>query len=159
MLGPGRIVVSEPDERKRQLVAQMGADVLLNPLEQDVEAEIVKATAVGADVVIESAGRPETAELAPKLAETRGLRASFGVVSPGIQANIAPYDVFYRELTIRGSFVNPFTHVRAVELLAAKRVDVLPLISHRFALDQFGEAIETAQGRDAIKVLVLPVLD
>ncbi len=64
--------------------------------------------------------------------------------------------MYYKELTIRGSFVNPFTHARAVELLASKQVDVMPLITHRFPLDDAAKALETAQGKDAIKVLLVP---
>lgn len=154
--GAGRIIVSEPDERKRHLAAQLGADVQVDPTKQDVAAEVTELTRVGADIVIESAGRLETAELAVKLARRGGTVLQFGVVSPDELARISPYDVYYKELTIRGSFVNPFTHARAVELLASKQVDVMPLITHRFPLDDAAKALETAQGRDAIKVLLVP---
>jgi len=150
------ILVSEPDERKRRLAAGFGADVLVNPFEQDVFAEVFGSTRVGADTVIESAGRLETAELAPKLARRGGTILQFGVVSPNQHAKIAPYDVYYKELTIRGSFVNPFTHGRAVELLASKQVDVMPLITHRFPLDDAAEALEMARSKDAVKVLLVP---
>jgi threonine dehydrogenase-like Zn-dependent dehydrogenase len=107
-------------------------------------------------VVIESAGRKETAEIAPKLARRGGTVLQFGVVSPDKMITLAPYDIFYRELKIVGSFVNPFTHARAVDMIASKQVDVLPLISHRFALMDVSEALSAAQSRDAVKVLILP---
>ena len=154
--GAGHIIVSEPDERKRQLASKFGAEVLLDPTRDDVAAEVTKLTRVGADVVIESAGRLETAELAIKLARRGGTVLQFGVVSPDKRAAISPYEIYYKELTIRGSFVNPFTHSRAIELLASKQVDVMPLITHRFALDDAVKALETAQGKDAVKVLLVP---
>ena len=154
--GARHIIVSEPDERKRSLAAQLGADAQLNPLAEDVFAEVLTRTSVGADIVIESAGRLETAELALKLARRGGTVLQFGVVSPNQVAKVAPYDVYYKELTIRGSFVNPVTHSRAVELLASKQVDVVPLVTHRFPLDKAAEALEAAQGGDAVKVLLVP---
>lgn len=154
--GAGRIIVSEPDDRNRELAARFGAEVLLDPMQDDVAAEVEKVTRVGADVVIESAGRLETAQLAIKLARRGGTVLQFGVVSPDMVATISPYDLFYKELTIRGSFVNPFTHARAVELLALKQVDVIPLVTHRFPLDDAAKALETAQSKDAVKVFLTP---
>ncbi len=150
-----RVIVSEPDERKRRLAAQLGAAVQIDPQTHDVRAEVFQITDVGADVVIESAGRAQTAELAPKLARRGGTILQFGVVSPHEMVQISPYDVFYRELTIVGSFVNPFTHARAVEMLASKQVQVMPLVTHRFGLDEAAKALETASGRDAIKVQIV----
>ncbi len=154
--GAGLVIVSEPDERKRELAARFGAEVLLDPMTDDVQAEVMKLTRVGADTVIESAGRLETAQLATKLARRGGTVLQFGVVSQDKTISLSPYDVFYRELTIRGSFVNPFTHARAVDLLARKQVEVMPLITHRFSLDDAAKAMETAQGKDAVKVLLVP---
>ena len=154
--GARHIIVSEPDEKKRHLAAHFGADALVDPMSQDVTAEVKKITDVGADVVIESAGRLETAELSIKLARRGGTVLQFGVVSPHKLAQISPYEVYYKELTIRGSFVNPFTHSRAVELLASKQVDVMPLVTHRFPLDDAAKALQTAQSKDAIKVLLIP---
>ena len=153
--GAGRILVSEPDPGKRKLAALFGAGELIDPSSEDVLQRVFNITRVGADVVIESAGRKETAEMAPKLARRGGTVLQFGVVSPDKMVSLAPYDIFYRELKITGSFVNPFTHARAVEMLSTKQVDVLPVISHRFALENISEALRVAQSRDAIKVLVM----
>ena len=154
--GASRIIVSEPDERKRHLAARFGSDVQVDPSRQDVAAEVAELTGVGADVVIECAGRLETAQLALKLARRGGTVLQFGVVSPDQLAAVSPYDIYYRELTVRGSFVNPFTHARAIELLASKQVEVMPLVTHRFPLDEAARGFETAQGKDAVKVLLVP---
>ena len=154
--GASRIIVSEPDERKRHLAARFGSDVQVDPSRQDMAAEVAELTGVGADVVIECAGRLETAQLALKLARRGGTVLQFGVVSPDQLAAVSPYDIYYRELTVRGSFVNPFTHARAIELLASKQVEVMPLVTHRFPLDEAARAFETAQGKDAVKVLLVP---
>jgi len=154
--GARRIIVSEPDEKKRRLAGEFGADSVIDPRVKDVLAEVQKITRVGADVVIESAGRLETAQLAVKLARRGGTVLQFGVVSPDKLVEISPYDIFYRELTIRGSFVNPFTHARAIDLMESGQVDLASLVTHRFPLDEIGTALKTAQGADAMKVLMVP---
>ncbi|HUV03732.1 MAG TPA: zinc-dependent alcohol dehydrogenase family protein [Armatimonadota bacterium] len=154
--GASHIIVSEPDERKRHMAARFGSDAQVDPSKQDVTAEVAELTKVGADVVIESAGRLETAQLALKLARRGGTVLQFGVVSPDQLAEVSPYDVYYNELTVRGSFVNPYTHARAIKLLASKQVEVMPLITHRFTLDESAKAFETAQSKDAVKVLLVP---
>lgn len=153
-----RVIVSEPDERKRRLAAQLGAGVQIDPTAADVKEAVLEITTVGADFVIECAGLVQTAELAPTLARRGGTVLQFGVVSPHETVRLSPYDVFYRELTIVGSFVNPFTHARAVQMLASKQVEVMPLVTHRFGLDDAEEALRTASGRDAIKVQGVPQL-
>jgi 2-desacetyl-2-hydroxyethyl bacteriochlorophyllide A dehydrogenase len=154
--GAGRIIVSEPDPMKRDLAGGLGADVVIDPCEQDVMAGIARTDEDGADVVIEAAGRPETAELAPKLARRGGTVLQFGVVSQDKLIQISPYDIFFKELTLLGAFVNPYTHARAIELLASGLVDVAPLITHRFPIEEAAKALGTAGRRDAIKILILP---
>lgn len=154
--GADHVIVSEPDKRKRELAAELGADVQIDPGRQDVEAEVAQLTRVGADVAVESAGRLETAEQVLKLARRGGTVLQFGVVSPDELAKVSPYQVYYKELTICGSFVNPFTHARAIQLLASKQVDVMSLVTHRFGLHDAGEALRAARSKDATKILLVP---
>ncbi len=154
--GAAPVIVSEPDERKRTLAAGFGADIVLDPTMDDVAERVIAETHVGADIVVESAGRPETAALALKLARRGGTVLQFGVVGPDSTIAISPYDVFYRELTLCGSFVNPFSHARAIDLLAREKVKVAQLVTHRFPLVSAAEALQTAQGRDAVKILITP---
>jgi len=154
--GANHIIVSEPDDRKRGLAARLGSDVQVDPVAGDPAAPVRELTEAGADVVVECAGRQETAAQALDLARRGGTVLQFGVVSADRMIEVSPYQVYYKELTIRGSFVNPFTHSRAIELLASKQVDVTSLVTHRFGLEDAANAIETAQSGKAIKVLLTP---
>ena len=58
--------------------------------------------------------------------------------------------------TTRGSFINPDTHLRAVELLSAGRINVEPLITHTFGIGEMEQAIKMQMGGESIKVMVLP---
>jgi len=52
--------------------------------------------------------------------------------------------------------VNPDTHARAVALLNSGRLQIEPLITHRFPLEQVEDAIKMQMSAESIKVLVKP---
>jgi 2-desacetyl-2-hydroxyethyl bacteriochlorophyllide A dehydrogenase len=156
LAGAKRVIVSEPYESRRKLAIVLGADFTIDPTNQDLKQEVLGLTGVGVDVVIECVGSAKTAEQALTVAKRGGTILLFGVTNPEAEARIRPYDIFARELTIRGSFVNPFTHARAIELLAAGKLKVEPLISHRFGLDDFAQALSLAGTPQAAKILIRP---
>ena len=66
------------------------------------------------------------------------------------------FDVYSKEWNISGSFINPDTHLEAADLLSAGRIQILPLITHRYPLAQLRDAIEKQTMPDSVKVMVLP---
>lgn len=126
------IIVSEPAENKKELLIHLGADEVIHPM---------GASLLEADVVIECVGRPESMELAVKSAAKGGQVLLFGVSAPETTISISPFEIFSKELTIKGSFINPFTHEEAISLIAKKVVDVQSLISHRFTMDELPAAM------------------
>ncbi|MDP4172052.1 MAG: zinc-dependent alcohol dehydrogenase family protein [Bacillota bacterium] len=121
------IIVSEPAENKKELLYKLGADEVVHP--SDVSA-------LEADVVIECVGRPESMELAMKSAGKGGQVLLFGVAAPETTISVSPFEIFSKELTIKGSFINPYTQEEAISLIAKKVVDVQSLISHRFTMEE-----------------------
>jgi L-iditol 2-dehydrogenase len=65
-------------------------------------------------------------------------------------------DIYKKELHIHGSIINPDTHQRAVDLIAAGRLELKKLITHTEHLE---EAILCQMGSESIKVLVKPSQD
>jgi L-iditol 2-dehydrogenase len=80
----------------------------------------------------------------------------FGVCPIGATIPVEPNMVYFRELTIVGSYVNPFTFSRAIALLRGGnvRVDSLPLV--RFPLDQVHEALRQQREGIAVKSILIP---
>ena len=65
--------------------------------------------------------------------------------------------LFLRELTVTASYsAGPADMRQALELIATGRIDPLPLVSHRFPLEQTGEALELQRRGEALKAVVLP---
>ncbi|WML46782.1 zinc-dependent alcohol dehydrogenase family protein [Neobacillus sp. PS3-34] len=126
------IMVSEPAENKKELLYKLGAEEVVHPM---------NVSSVEADVVIECVGRPESMELAVKSAVKGGQVLLFGVAAPETTISVSPFDIFSKELTIKGSFINPYTQEEAIALIAKKVVDVQSLISHRFTIEELPEAM------------------
>jgi L-iditol 2-dehydrogenase len=130
--GAKHIVVSEPVAEKHELLKRLGADEVVRPNEPDIEQRLKD----DADVVIECVGRKESMELAFQAARKGGQVLLFGVSSPETRITVSPFAIFAKELTIKGSFINPYTHEDAIALIHERIVQVEPLVSHRFSLDE-----------------------
>lgn len=144
--GASRVVVSEPSESRRARA-------------EAVRAESVKPDAVSeemADVVFECVGRVETMKAALDAARPGGTVMWVGVAPPEAEVSVKPYDVFRKELTIRGSYTNPYTMERSLALLASGRVDWRKIVTHRFPLGEFAEAWEAHRTGAGLKVSVYP---
>jgi len=63
-------------------------------------------------------------------------------------------EILKNELTIKGSFLNPFTYNRSIEILANNKINVSPLITHKFKLKDIEKAYKTFQKGEAIKIIV-----
>jgi L-iditol 2-dehydrogenase len=154
--GAASTILVEPIAAKRALGTIHGALYAVDPGGADV-AEAVHAVAPeGADVVIDCAGTTATAALALRLARRGGTVEFFGVCPIGATIPVEPNMVYFRELTIVGSYVNPFTFSRAIALLRGGnvRVDSLPLV--RFPLDQVHEALRQQREGIAVKSILIP---
>ncbi|WP_078378751.1 zinc-dependent alcohol dehydrogenase family protein [Sutcliffiella halmapala] len=139
------IIVSEPAENKREALYKLGADEVIQP---KFAANLV------ADVVIECVGREESMELAIKSAAKGGQVLLFGVAAPETVISVSPYEIFLKELTIKGSFVNPFTHDEAIALISKKVIDVESLISHRFTLEELPKVISHFPALNVSKAII-----
>ncbi len=110
----------------------------------------------GADLVLECAGVVETVEACPALTRSGGRIVVLGVVSAGQKVAIEPFDLLFREVQLRFSFVNPFTQGRAVAMIADGSVQVAPLISRMLSLAEAPEAIANPPLPGEIRALVMP---
>ncbi len=153
--GASTVIVSDPLLEKRALALQLGVDVVVDPTTEDLKQVVYSHAPQGAEVIIEAVGRTQTAAQALELVRNRGLVLFFGVGDPKATIPLSPYDVYLRELTIRGSFTNPFTNSRSLRLIASGRVQVAPLIKKRFSLDEGPQALFSLKEPDSVKSLIV----
>jgi threonine dehydrogenase-like Zn-dependent dehydrogenase len=160
LMGASFIIGVEGDPVRMEMSKRMGADVVLDPREVDLVAEIKKLTGGGADVSIEALGRQETFENALRCLRPGGTLSSLGVYSGKLQV---PYDAFaagigdYKIVTT----LCPGGKERMRRLMLtvqSKRFDPTPLLTHTFKLDQIVEAYDVFASRrnGCLKVAIKP---
>lgn len=154
--GAARVFVVEPLERKRTLARSLGADAVIDPLRVDVRSVVFDETGIGADVVIECAGRTETAQLAVHLARRGGTVEFFGVCPKDQPIALDPHAVYFNELTIVGSYINPHSFARAITLIESGRVHVEALLPDTFPLEGVHEAMRALKEGRTIKSIIHP---
>lgn len=154
--GASTLVLSEPNEKRRQVALSLGADAAIDPTAPDAKSAYEAALGDGADVVIECVGNNAAVKSAFQLAKKGATIVLFSVPKVEATFDLPLFDVYKKELTIKGSFVNPDTHERAVRLINSGKLDFTSIITHRFNLDQLPEAIAMQMSSESIKVVVCP---
>lgn len=148
--GAAKLILSEPNETRRQVARQLGADWTIDPTKEEER----QAAECVADVVIECVGNNPAVSSAFSYANKGATIVLFSVPKPEAEFPVRLFDVYKKELTIKGSFVNPDTHARAVALINAGKIDFGPIITHSYPLAQLVEAIAEQTSADSIKVVV-----
>lgn len=160
LMGASLVIGVDGDDTRLAMAKTMGADVVLDYRAVDVVAEVKRLTGGGADVSIESLGTQETFENALRSLRPGGTLSSLGVYSGKLQI---PYDAFAAGL---GDYKVVTTLCpggkermrRLMETVRHGRVDLTPLLTHTFALDNITDAYALFGDRKdgVLKVAVKP---
>jgi threonine dehydrogenase-like Zn-dependent dehydrogenase len=160
LLGAALIIAVDGDQNRLQMARKLGADVTLDYRELDVVAEVKKLTGGGADAAIEALGSQETFTSALRSLRPGGTLSSLGVYSGKVQI---PHEAFaaglgdYRIITTLCPGGKERMR-RLMEMVKHGRVDLTPLLTHSFPLNQIQDAYELFGSRTdgVIKVAIRP---
>lgn len=157
--GAGSLTVAAPTRAKLELAAARGADHVVVVDRDDptaASAELRDLAGSGFDVVVDATGVVSVLEQAIPLLGAGGTVFVYGMTAEDARWAVPPYDVFRRELVIKGSFAQQFSFDRAVDALRSGRVDTSGMITHRFGLDQYSDALAAISDSSCIKAVVIP---
>ncbi len=160
LMGASFIIGVESDPARMEMSKRMGADVVLDPHNADLVAEVKKLTGGGTDVAIEALGLQETFESCLRCLRPGGTLSSLGVYSGKLQV---PYDAFaagigdYRIVTTLCPGGKERMR-RLMSMVQSKRFDPTPLLTHNFSLDQIVDAYDLfGSHRDGVlKIAIRP---
>jgi 2-desacetyl-2-hydroxyethyl bacteriochlorophyllide A dehydrogenase len=153
--GAARILVSEPVAEKRQLAKEFGADVMVDPLRENLEEAGKKLTdSRGFDTVIEASGKVEVARQAIFLAARCSTVLWAAVYRAGQEIGISPHHIMVNEISIHANFVSPYTFPRSVALLS--KLQLQPLVTDIVPLEDIKKAFDIHEKGKAIKILIKP---
>ncbi len=151
--GSSLTILSEPHKLRRSLAKNFEADVVVNPTNEDLSQTVEHITCgVGVDVCIEATGLPQPIKDCINSARRGGTIVLMGVASQFTEVSIRPYEIYQKEITLRGSFMRGFAFSRAIDLLPM--LDLNPLLTHYFPLEDIHKALEFCQSRKGVKVLI-----
>jgi 2-desacetyl-2-hydroxyethyl bacteriochlorophyllide A dehydrogenase len=153
MAGASKIVLSEPVLEKREMGIKLGADITINPLEEDIEA-VLKENCKNVNVVIECVGSIRTIDTAIKCAGKAATVMMFGLTGPNTIVSVDPEMVFKKELKLTSSFINPYTFERSIAILESGKLNVTDMISDVIPLEDCVKAFEDENYRRKGKVVI-----
>lgn len=158
LLGAGTIILTGTRAERLETGFALGADIGINVKEEDVVARVMELTGgLGADAVLECAGTTQAAVDAVEYTKKNGRLALVGIYKEPAPLNVNK--IVQWNITVAGSKAEGERSLaQALALLRRGAIDLSPLITHTFPLDDIHAAFETAEKRlqGAIKVVVKP---
>lgn len=153
--GVKHVTVSEYAEPRRALARQLGADLVVNPGDQDLAAALLAATGAPPPVVFECVGVEGTLHQAMQLVARMGRVVVVGVCMK--EDRIFPMVGINKQLTLQ--FVLGYTPVEYAEALGALAdgsIDTSPMVTRTVGIDELPAAFEALASPHDCKVVVLP---
>ncbi len=159
--GARLVVLAGTRDERLEVGKELGADACLNVSSAKEPVSEIRAIfgGKGPDVVVELAGSEGAASLAIRSVARGGRVVLAGSTSPGKNLSVDLSLVVRGHLDIYGSVADPkWVCRRGIELMSHGYVNVKPLMTHHFKLEDFGEALETFRARKggAYRVMIHP---
>ncbi len=155
LYSPARVIAVDLAPSRLAKARELGADAVVNAAEEPEMLVRDLTDGLGADVVMEAVGVPETFEMCTRMVRPGGTVANIGV--HGKPATLHLEDLWIKDVTITTGLVDTCSTPMLLRMLAAGRLPTSSLISHRFELGQMEEAYEVfsrAGETGALKVVL-----
>lgn len=158
-MGASKIVITDLVQERLDVAKKLGAnETLLIPRQNYNEAETVKKIhelfGDEPDKTIDASGAQSSIRLAILATKSGGVAVMVGMGAAEVQ--IPLINALVREVDIRGVFRYVNDYEDALNLLATKKIDVKPLITHNYKIEDTVAAFDTSKSgkTDVIKVMI-----
>lgn len=152
--GAARIIASDVNERRLELARRIGADDVVRP--DGVAAAVQRATdGLGVDVVLEMSGVPQAIHQAFVMVRAGGRVQLLGIPARSIEVDLAG-EIIFKGITVYGVIGRRMytTWHQMTRFLTSGAFDPTPVITHRFPLVEFEEAMRVIKSGEAGKVIL-----
>ncbi len=154
---PGLLIALDARADRVERARSLGADLAIDVSQEDAIARVRALTeGYGCDVYIEATGHPAAVNQGLQMIRKLGTYVEFSVMA-------APSSVDWsiigdqKELNIHGSHLGPYRYPLAIDYIATGKVNAAALISHRYPLAEYAQALETGHAAvESCKVLLIP---
>lgn len=159
--GAASVTVAAPTQFKLDTAAALGVDQTIlidrSDMEANREALLQASGRGGFDYVVEATGSTSIGGICVPLTRNGGTVLVYGVAGTDETVSFHPFDVFRREITIRGSFAEISSFGAAIRALRSGRAKTDGIVTHRFSLDDYDKALDAvAHDHTVHKVVIVP---
>lgn len=153
--GAGLVIVSEPNATRREYAKLSGADIVVDPINEDLNAIVHEASRLGMDYCIDVVG----SQLQTCLDNVRkgGTVLLFGINDKAVK-EIKQGQITMNEIRVQGTWIANASFPAAVRVLESGILNLKPLITHTMPLEQVREGIELLAKGEGIEILIDPNL-
>lgn len=157
-IGAGKVFVSEVSAYRRGFADDLGADATWDPRAVDIPDAVRSRThSRGVDLAVVATGHPHGIVQALRSVRAGGTVLLFGVPEIGSRLDYDVSQLVTKEISIVPSNAATESETReALDLIRRKKIDVAKLVTHRFPIERFDEAVATAARAECVKALVTP---
>jgi D-arabinitol dehydrogenase (NADP+) len=158
--GASSVTVAGPTQSQLDTAAGLGIDTTVLIDRNDPQANIGTLRSAspggdGYDVVVEATGSTAVGNICVPLTRNGGTVLIYGVTRGEETVSFHPFDVFRREITIKGSFAEMTSFGAAVAALRNGRARTTGIITHRFALEDYGKALDALATDPSVHKIVI----
>ena len=151
-----RVIVIDPVPLRRDIAKRLGADATVDPLAGDPIDAVKEITKGGADLVIEASGHASSLANVFDYARPEG-RVSMVGINIGQKFPVELGKIQIKNLTVRGCIGSPGVWPSAIRFLERTGIDLSPIQTHRFALDDALTALELGKNPQAAVKVTLAI--
>ena len=154
---PTKLVVLDTKPDRLELAKRFGADIVLNPLEQDV-VKIVKdmTDGYGCDVYIEATGHPSSVQQGLQMIRKLGRFVEFSVFGEKVTADWSIISD-RKQLDLYGSHLGPYCYPFTIAAIADGRLPTENVVTHSLPLSEWKHGFDLMKkGDKSIKIVLIP---
>lgn len=153
---PAEIIMVDLDDHRLKVSEKLGATQLVNSSDGKAVQKIMELTdGKGVDVVIEAVGIPATFDICQEVVKPGGTIANLGVHGKSVEFHIEK--LWIQNITLTTGLVSTNSTPMLLKSVAAKKIEPLQLITHRFHMNDIMKAYDVfanASKEQAIKVII-----
>lgn len=158
LAGAKTVIVSEPIASRREKAKKLGADIVVNPMEEDLKSIVMNSTnGVGADVIVMAIGVPPLVNDTLKLCCKGGTVNLFAGFAGTGESQIEVNTIHYNEIKVNGSTAyQRVDYLQAAQMVIGHKINLKEIVTHEFGLDDFDKAYEVCKSGKGLKVVINP---
>lgn len=156
--GATTVIVSEPNEYRRNLAKELGADHLIDPLNDSLDDLVDNVTdGIGVDFVAEMSGSEAAINQGLKQITPGGRIALLGLPADEVSLDLTS-DLIFKGIDMIGITGREMfkTWYIGRRLLKEKIIDIEPVITHRFPLEDYAKGMELMKSGNCGKIILHP---